>query len=122
QEAADTQQQHRDRIGQPMLFAFLDDAGQPVETGLDRPQERREESAFTLEDTRHVPAERLHERDDDRAVDRDLDPAIYRHDRAPRNPRVGAARRRDKSEAPRRRSRKANSRTAWVSSYNRSQA
>ena len=45
EEAADMEQQHRDRIGQPMLLAPLVDAADPVQPRLDRPQHRRQEGA-----------------------------------------------------------------------------
>jgi hypothetical protein len=57
--AADVKQQHRDRIGQPMLLALLVDAADPVKPGLDRPQDRRKERALAIEDARHIPAERF---------------------------------------------------------------
>src|SRR6266446_4582794 len=38
-EAADVEQQHRDRIGQPVLLAPLIDAANPVDPDLDRPQD-----------------------------------------------------------------------------------
>jgi len=43
------EQQHRDRIGQPMLLALFVDAADPVQPGLDRPQHRREECALAIE-------------------------------------------------------------------------
>ena len=85
EEAADVEQQHGDRIGQPMLLALLVDAAEPVERGFDRPQHRRQERALAVEDARHVPAERLHQRDDDRAVEDDLNPADERHGDASQN-------------------------------------
>src|SRR6185312_10313842 len=62
-----------------MLFAPLVDAADPVEAGLERSQNRREERALTIEDARHVPAERLHQRDHDRAIKYDLNPADDGH-------------------------------------------
>jgi hypothetical protein len=62
------EQQHGDRIGQPMLFALLVDAADPVERALDRPQHRRQECALAIEHARHVAAERFDQRDDDRAI------------------------------------------------------
>ena len=79
QEAADMEEQHGDRVGQPVLLALLVDAAEPIEAGLDRPQHRRQKGALAVEDSRHVPAERLHQRDNDRAIDRDLNPAIDCH-------------------------------------------
>ena len=70
EEAADMEEQHGDRVGQPVLLALLVDAAGPVERRLDGPQDRRQERALAVEDARHVPAERLHQRDDDRAIER----------------------------------------------------
>ena len=70
EKAADVEQQHGDRVGQPMLLALLVDAAEPIQSRLDRPQDRRQECALAVEDARHVPAERRHERDDDRAIER----------------------------------------------------
>ena len=64
------EEQHRDRVGQPVLLALLVDAADPVDAGLDRPQDRRKESALAIEDARHVAAERFRQRDDDRAVEK----------------------------------------------------
>jgi hypothetical protein len=79
QETADMEQQHRDRIGQPMLLSAFVDAGNPVESALDRPQHRRQEGRFAVEHPRHVPAERLDQRDNNGAVENDLDPADGGH-------------------------------------------
>ena len=54
EKAADVEEQHGDRVGQPVLLALLVDAADPVETGFDRPQHRREERALAVEDARHV--------------------------------------------------------------------
>ena len=64
------EEQHGDRVGEPVLLALLVDAADPVEPDFDRPQDGREERALAVEDARHVAAERLHQRDDDRAVER----------------------------------------------------
>ena len=88
------EEQHGDRIGEPMLLALLVDAAGPVERGLDRPQDRRKERALAIEDARHVPAERHHERDDDRAIEQNLNPADERHGVDPfRTARAAAERR-----------------------------
>ena len=81
EEAADVEEQHGDRVGQPMLLALFVDAAEPVERRLDRPQDRRQEGALAVEDARHVAAERLHQRDDDRAEEQNLNPADDGHDR-----------------------------------------
>ena len=80
EKAADMEQQHGDRVGQPMLLAFFVDAAGPVDGGFDRPQHRRQERALAVEDARHVAAEHRRDRDDDRAVKQDLNPANRGHD------------------------------------------
>ena len=62
EETADMEEQHGDRVGEPILLALLVDAAEPIEAALDRPKDRREKSPFAVEDGRHVPAERLHQR------------------------------------------------------------
>ena len=79
QKAADMEEQHGDRVGQPILLPRLVDAAEAIEAGLDRAQHRRQKGALAVEDSRHVPAERLHQCDNDRAIDRDLNPAIDCH-------------------------------------------
>ena len=94
EKAADVKQQHADRVGQPILLALLVDAGDAVEHDLDRPQNRRQEGALAVEDARHVAAEQRRDRDDDRAVEQNLNPADDGHGRYPfRTARAGAARR-----------------------------
>ena len=78
-EAEQVEGQQGQRIGQPVLLFPLARAGQAVEHSLDRAQERRKEGALAVEDARHVPAQGLHERDDDGAEDEDLDPAVEGH-------------------------------------------
>ena len=79
QETRGVEQQHGDRIGEPMLLALLVDAGDPVKRHLDRPQDWRQESTLAVEHTRHVPAQRQYERGDERAIDQNLNPAIDGH-------------------------------------------
>jgi hypothetical protein len=111
QKPADVEQQHADCIHEPALLTPLIDSTRPIDPTLDRPQHRRQESPIAIENVRHVGAERLYQRDDDRAVERDLNPANDRHDDQPfRNARAGGARRRDRSASPVRRLRRANSR------------
>ena len=66
-----------------MLLALVVNAADPVNPGLDRPQDRREKCALAIEDARHVPAERLGQRDDDGAVQNNLNPANGGHGRVP---------------------------------------
>src|SRR5258708_21133045 len=121
------EQQHRDRIGQPVLLAPLVNAANPVDPGLDRPQDRGEERALAIEDARHVPAERLDQRDDDCAVENNLNPADGGHGICPlelrgmcRNPvrtaPAAAGRKSGKTTGLRRRYRRANNRRSWLSS------
>ena len=90
EEAADMEQQHGDRVGQPMLLALLVDAGDPVDAGLDRTQHRREKRLLAVEHARHVPAERLCERDDDNAEKNDLEPTDHSHGINPSGSASGA--------------------------------
>ena len=83
QKAADMEEQHADRVGDPVLLALLVDAADPVERRLDRPQHRRQEGALAVEDARHVAAEQRRDRDDDRAIKNDLNPADDGHGREP---------------------------------------
>ena len=48
------EQQHGDRVGEPVLLLLLVNAAGPIERGLDRPQHRRQERALAVEDARHV--------------------------------------------------------------------
>ena len=92
--AADVEQQHGDRVGEPMLLALRVDAADPIEHGFDRAQHRRQEGALAVEDARHVAAERLHQRDDDRAIEQDLNPTDEGHgERLFRTARAAAGRR-----------------------------
>ena len=54
EKAADMEQQHGDRVGEPMLLALFVDAAGRIERGFDRPQHRRQERALAIEDARHV--------------------------------------------------------------------
>ena len=79
--SADVEEQHGNRVGEPVLLALFVDAAEPVEPRLDRTQDRREECALAVEHARHVAAERHHERDDDGAEQQNLNPADDGHDR-----------------------------------------
>ena len=83
EKAADVEQQHADRIGHGMLLMPLVDAGDLVNHRLDRPQDRRQEGTFAVEHARHIGAENGRDRDDDRAIEQNLDPADDGHDRYP---------------------------------------
>ncbi len=62
-----------------MLLLLVVNAAQPVQGDLDRAKHRREERALAIEDARHIPAERRHDRDDDRAKKENLNPADNSH-------------------------------------------
>ena len=79
QKASDVKEQHGDGVGEPVLLALLVDASEPIKTGFDGAQDRRQERPLAVEDARHVPAERLHQRHDDRAIDGDLNPTVEGH-------------------------------------------
>jgi hypothetical protein len=78
-EAAHVEEQHGDGVGEPVLFAGRVHARDTIKHAFDRSQDRREERALAVEHARHVPAERLHQRNDDRAVQDDLNPAVDGH-------------------------------------------
>jgi len=63
------EEQYGDRIGDPMLLARLVHTAGAIEQRLDRPQQRRQESALAVEHARHISAEPRHQRDDDRAIE-----------------------------------------------------
>ena len=79
QKAGDVKEQHRHRIGDPVLLARLVDPADPVKTRLDRTQNRREKCALAVEHSRHVAAERHHECGDDGAEQQNLNPADDGH-------------------------------------------
>ncbi len=94
EKAAEMEQQHADGINEPALFAPLVDAGEFVDGDFNGPQERRKKVAFAVEDARHEAAEHRRDRDDDRAIEQNLNPADDGHDRCPfRTARGGAVRR-----------------------------
>src|SRR5262245_30829187 len=75
EEPADVEEQHGDRIGEPILLAPLIDTASAVEHPFDGLQGRREECRLAIEDARHVAAKRPRQRDDDRAVEQNFEPA-----------------------------------------------
>ncbi len=81
EEARQAEHQHRHGIGDPTLLALRIDAAQAVEQALEWAQHRRQKSTLAGEDARHVTAERLHEQDDDHAIERDLKPTVEGHRR-----------------------------------------
>ena len=78
-EAGQIEQQHRGRIGRPVLLLILAGAGDAVEATFDRAEDRRERSPLTVENAGHVAAERLYENKDEPAEKQDLDPSDKGH-------------------------------------------
>ena len=64
---ADVKERHGNRIRQPVLLAVLIHLCDTVECGFHGAQHWRKERSLAIEHARHVPAERLGERNDDGA-------------------------------------------------------
>ena len=79
EEAGDGKDDHRDRVGEPVLLARRVDARQPVEAALDRPEHRRQEVSFAGVGARDDSAEGNGARDHERKRQRDLQPADKCH-------------------------------------------
>ena len=62
-----------------MLLSARVHARETVQAPLDRAEDRREQRSLAGENTRHESAKRLHERYDDRAEERDLNPSDRGH-------------------------------------------
>ena len=86
-------QQHGNHVGQPTLLALFVDPSRRIECDLDRTQYRRQERALAIEDARHIRAEHRRDRDNNRAIDQNLDPANRSHDTPLRIFRAAAERR-----------------------------
>src|SRR5579872_1130913 len=69
------EQQHPEPVGQPMLLLALIDAAERVEYSLDWTQEPDP----ALEYGSHVAAERARQRQQDRRIDSNLNPAVRGH-------------------------------------------
>jgi hypothetical protein len=61
-----------------LLLAFAG-SRDTIETAFNRAEYRRQECAIAVEDAVHVAAERLHEQNDDPAIDEDLYPSVESH-------------------------------------------
>ena len=75
EEADDMKEEHRDRVGGPRHLAGLAvgrDARGAIQPPLERSEELFEERAFAPVDARHVAAQRLHQRDEDDEIERQL--------------------------------------------------
>ena len=86
-------QQHGNDVGQPTLLALFLNSRRRIQCEFDRPQHRRQERALAIEDARHIRAEHRRDRDDNRAIDQNLDPANRSHDTPLRIFRAAAERR-----------------------------
>ncbi|CUX48836.1 hypothetical protein AGR3A_Lc130150 [Agrobacterium tomkonis CFBP 6623] len=73
------EEQHGKRIGRPVLLFALACSGKGIEAALDRHKNRRKQGAFTTKNTRHIEAERLHQRKNDPAKQQNLKPSIEGH-------------------------------------------
>src|SRR5208283_741764 len=79
QETHEAEGQHGNAITLPVLLLIFLDAAEPIESPLDRTQQRRQECTLAVEDARHIEAERLHEKCDDHAIECDLNETIGGH-------------------------------------------
>ena len=79
--AADVEQQHADRVGHGMLLVALVNSGDFVDRTFNRPQNRGKKCALAIENAGHIGAKRRRDRDDNRAVKENLDPADEGHGR-----------------------------------------
>ena len=73
------EEEHGKRIGRPVLFFAPTRPGKGIKAALDGCENRRKQGAFATKDTRHIEAERLHQRDNDPAEKQDLKPSIEGH-------------------------------------------
>ena len=76
QKSSDMEEQHRDRVGEPMLFLVLADARKRIHAAFYRPQNRGQKGALADKHPRHVTTERLHKRSYDQDEDQDLQPSL----------------------------------------------
>ncbi len=79
QETGQVEEQQSRRIGGPVLLLTLAGSRDAIKAPLDRAENRREECAVAAENAIHVAAERLHEQNDDPAIDEDLYPSVESH-------------------------------------------
>jgi hypothetical protein len=71
--------QHADRVGHCVLLLAFGHAGYFVDPELDGSQDRCQKRALASKHARHVGAERRRDRNDDRAVKKNLNPAEGSH-------------------------------------------
>jgi hypothetical protein len=79
QESGRVEQQHRNRVGQPMLLASVVNARPAIEKHLNWPQYWRQPSLSAFKDRGHVAAERDSQRGENREIECDLNPAVDGH-------------------------------------------
>ena len=93
--------EHRDRIGEPVLLARFVDAGGPIEDAFDGAEDGRQERPLAFEHPRHEASERNHERGQHHEIQGNLHPAVGRHGRVLlRTARASAERRSGRPAAP----------------------
>ena len=78
-EAGDGKDDHRDRVGEPVLLTRCVDARQPIEAALDRPEHGREKVFFAGVRARDHSAQGNGADDHERKRQRDLQPADSGH-------------------------------------------
>jgi hypothetical protein len=93
EKSTDVEEEHGDRVGQPMLLVLVVNAAKPIQNDFHRSKHWRKQRALAVEDARHVAAERHHQRGNDCAKQDDLKPAGKRHDAPLRTARAEAERR-----------------------------
>ena len=72
--------EHCQRVLLPVVLLFRINATQLVDEPLDRPEETRQRLPVAFENTLHVGAQRLGYGENNRRIERNLNPSIYRHD------------------------------------------
>ena len=80
EQAGEVERQHGERVRLPgHLFAGID-AQHAVNEPLERTEQARRDAGFALVDARHVAAERLHDRDEQAAEERELEDGARGHE------------------------------------------
>jgi len=72
-------QQHGQGIALPAHLVVPVHPAEAIEQAFAGGEDRGEEGALAVEHARHVPAERLGQRDDDRTIENDLEPTDHSH-------------------------------------------
>ena len=79
EQAAKMKQQHADRVDHCVLLLAFVDASDLVDRELHRSQDRRQKRPLATEHARHIGTEHRRDRNDDRAVQQNLNPTEGRH-------------------------------------------